>query len=100
MNFNLDFYPQAKVPIVHGEYLLYNQCDGYHQAAARFDEAGTFIGFFSFMGHEYEPDTYQAFARLPDTQCLYELFGVKTGNDQGEFPVPDLCVTPVSTTTR
>jgi hypothetical protein len=77
MLFNLEFRPQAENPLVKGQYLLYNQCDGYHKAHARFYKDGTFDGFFTFTGEEFPPDTYQAWARLPDTQSLYETFGDK-----------------------
>ncbi len=75
----LDFKPQAETPTTSGDYILYNQCDGYHIAEAMFErhDGGKFMGFFSFMGHEYEPDTYQAWALLPDTAKLYELFADK-----------------------
>jgi hypothetical protein len=77
MLFHLHFLPQATAPQTPGKFLLWNQCDGYHHAEARFFEDGSFRGFFTFMGDEFPADTYQAWARLPDTACLYEQFGDK-----------------------
>jgi len=80
MNVNLNFKAASVDPIddgdVFGEYLLYNQCDGYHIAYAHFAE-GVFDGFRNFLGTcSYERDFYAAWAKLPDcNDVLYPAFG-------------------------
>lgn len=37
MDFNLNFRPASETPTEPGDYLLYNQCDGYHVVEAWFD---------------------------------------------------------------
>lgn len=87
MHFNLDFRSQAAIPVVRGNYLLWNQCGGYQQAEARLDEAGGFMGFFTFMGEYIYDHEYQAWARLPDTACLYEQFGDKPRDGMSAYEV-------------
>jgi hypothetical protein len=75
--FPLGFHAQGQSPTEEGDYVLYNQCDGFHCAEARLDPDGSFAGFFTFMGTPYQDDEYQAWARLPDTDALYERFSDK-----------------------
>lgn len=77
MKFDLVFHHQSIAPTEAGEYLLYNQCDGYHWAEAYFFNDGSFNAFFTFMHEEFSPDTYQAWAKLPSARVLYEKFADK-----------------------
>lgn len=76
MTFRTKFRPQRQMPTAKGEYLLYNQCDGFHLATARFNDDRSFAGFFTFMGHRYDEETYQAWALLPSSGSLYLQFSV------------------------
>ena len=78
MKFDLDFRPVSEEPTEPGDYLLYNQCDGYHIAEAHFDD-DEFDAFYSFACTcRYGTDFYRAWAKLPDTiKTLYELFAKK-----------------------
>ena len=81
LKFDIVFYPVTKKPIKvdsDGECILYNQCDGYHLAYARFYEDGDFRGFYTFMGEEFEEDFYFAWAKLPPTlSSLFDAFSIK-----------------------
>lgn len=78
MKFELDFRPASETPTEPGDYLLYNQCDGYHVVEAWFEE-GQFLGFYSFASTSpYDTDFYCAWALLPDTiKTLYDAFAKK-----------------------
>lgn len=80
MKFSLLIKPQAEVPTEAGDYLLYNQCDGFHIVEAHFFEDGSFDGFYSFMGEEFKDDSYMAWAKLPDTDLMYQVFADKPGD--------------------
>lgn len=53
---------------IYCDYLLWNQCDGFHIASlAMFDDDGKFLHFADFMGTEtWGPDEFQAWAPLPE----------------------------------
>jgi hypothetical protein len=78
MKFNLDFHPASDEPTDPGDYLLFNQCDGYHIAEAWFEENGEFISFAWFAGGLVSKSFYRAWALLPDTvKTLYDVFAEK-----------------------
>jgi transcriptional regulator with XRE-family HTH domain len=76
----LQFFPTSTNPVgkpySQEDYLLYNQCDGFHIAYASFDEDG-FQGFTNWLGTvRYESDFYEAWAKLPDcNEALFPIFG-------------------------
>lgn len=76
----LMFFPTSQKPVrptginPTGDYLLYNQCDGYHLAEARWHDNGEFNRFCTFMGETFEEDFYCAWALLPQTSTV--LFSV------------------------
>jgi len=75
--FALQFHPVGTDPAEEGDYLLYNQCDGFHLASAWFDDGG-FMGFFNFSSYEIPPDCYRAWAMLPTShETLFNLFAKK-----------------------
>lgn len=78
MNFELKFRPSSEAPTERGDYLLYNQCDGYHVAEGRFDE-GEFTGFHFFADpNPISEDFYCAWALLPDgVKTMYDAFAKK-----------------------
>lgn len=77
MKFDLDFRPASETPTERGDYLLYNQCDGYHIAEAWFDD-GEFVGFYFHAQGFASPNFYRAWALLPDTaKTLYDVFAKK-----------------------
>lgn len=78
MKFELDFRPASEMPKQPGDYLLYNQCDGYHIAEAHFDD-GEFDAFYSFAcAHRYSKDFYCAWALLPDSvKTMHDAFAKK-----------------------
>ncbi len=79
MKFDLDFRPASEVPTVEGDYVLYNQCDGYHVVEAWFDE-GEFCGFYFFANPKaVSKDFYCAWAPLPKCNSLYDAFA-RTAN--------------------
>lgn len=79
--FTLEFHPASEDPTEEGDYLLYNQCDGFHLASAWID-GDDFEGFFSFNSHQFPPDAYCAWARLPESHTeLFALFA----NGAGEW---------------
>jgi hypothetical protein len=82
MNFNLIFMPQVQLPHEEGDYVLYNQCDGFHIAEAWFDD-GEFLGFRFWAADGYVPDdAFQAWAKLPDPiKQLYDAFADKPIGD-------------------
>jgi len=78
MNFDLKFHPSSEKPTERGDYLLYNQCDGYHIAEARFYD-GEFFSFAWFADGLIDKDFYCAWALLPDgTKTLYDAFAKKS----------------------
>lgn len=83
LTFQLLFRSADEEPTEPGWYLLYNQCDGFHQVEAWCDEDGEFTGFREWCANDYFPkDGYCAWARLPDTEgALYDTFArtVPTG---------------------
>lgn len=75
--FALQFHPAETDPTEEGDYLLYNQCDGYHFASPYFYD-GKFEAFMSWKGSVYEPDWYCAWALLPTSHTtLFDLFAKK-----------------------
>lgn len=81
MRLALEFFPQRESPKEDGgDYLLYNQCDGFHVVQAHVTD-GEFLGFKFWAQPEFIPDDfYQAWAKLPDTDALYEAFADKPAN--------------------
>jgi len=80
VSFSLVFKHQSEQPTEHGDYLIYNQCDGYHLVEARFMPDGSFLGFYDWCGMDpYPDDFYVAWAILPAsaTGGLYERFADK-----------------------
>ena len=79
MKFDLDFRPASETPTKPGNYLLYNQCDGYHVVEAWFSEDGEFEGFWFFAASRpVSKDFYCAWARLPDAaKTLHDVFAKK-----------------------
>ncbi len=74
MKLELDFRPASEPPTEEGDYVLYNQCDGYHVAGARF-YGNEFDGFCFFGEFDPEPkDCYQAWEKLPAPSVLYAEF--------------------------
>lgn len=74
----LTFEKVGRVPGVQDEteaFLLVNRCDGYHLVRAWFSDAGEFEYFYGW-GFEnlYFPDTYIAWAKLPDLGQLIPVF--------------------------
>jgi hypothetical protein len=77
LNFDLEFHQASEEPTEPGDYLLYNQCDGYHVAEAWFPE-GEFCGFYFWPHDHVSPNFYCAWAKLPDTvKTLYDVFAKK-----------------------
>ena len=74
MKFHLKFYKSTITPTCVGEYLLYNRCDGFHIAEAKFDDEKNFMGFFRLPNLEFDHDTYHAWAVLPESTRLFEKF--------------------------
>lgn len=77
--FDLKFHPASDKPTEPGDYLLYNQCDGYHVAKAWFGDNGEFVGFWFFAASRPIPeDFYCAWALLPDgVKTMYDAFAKK-----------------------
>lgn len=74
--FQLQFFPADQSPTEEGDYILYNQCDGYHFATAYFCDG--FDCFMTWNGGVYEPDWYCAWAKLPESHTdLFNLFAKK-----------------------
>lgn len=71
----LDFKHQSVMPTELGDYVLFNQCDGYHIAEAMFEDDE----FLEFRMHcrSVSADFYQAWAKMPDTNDLYDQFADK-----------------------
>lgn len=77
MKFDLDFHPASEEPTQPGDYLLYNQCDGYHIAEAWFDD-GCFTCFHHWSHGVVPKNFYRAWALLPDSvKTMYDLFAKK-----------------------
>lgn len=75
--FALNFFPSVQDPTEEGDYLLYNQCDGYHLATAYFDDG--FDCFMSWGGGVIQTACYQAWAKLPESHTdLFNLFAIDT----------------------
>jgi Lar family restriction alleviation protein len=75
--FPLRFHSSAEYPTEEGDYLLYNQCDGYHFATAYILD-GKFDCFMDWNSGVYEPDWYCAWAKLPESHTdLFDLFASK-----------------------
>lgn len=77
LNWMLEWHPASEEPTQEGDYLLYNECDGYHVAECLFEEDGTPNGFTFFADGGSYPvtrDFYEAWARLPNTKLLYGYF--------------------------
>jgi hypothetical protein len=73
LSFNLEFRPQRERPTEEGDYLLYNQCDGFH-LVQWCDE----MEFHAFDGTPILDDWFQAWAKLPVTHAgLYDVFADK-----------------------
>ncbi|MES3574248.1 hypothetical protein [Enterobacter cloacae] len=77
----LIFRPASEKPteeIEGQEVLIFNPCDGWHEASVRVyrDEAEVYhIGFYPSMGEEFTPhDFYIFWALLPDWKPLREHF--------------------------
>ncbi|MEN6540874.1 MAG: hypothetical protein ABFC67_14800 [Mizugakiibacter sp.] len=77
------FLPTSSRPTVEGDYLLYNQCDGYHIAEARKDDDGEIEFYFFGSGMPVSRESYCAWAMLPDTQDMFPLFARKPGEGAG-----------------
>jgi hypothetical protein len=59
--------PAAGEDDIYCEYLLWNQCDGFHIASLALFDDGKFVGFSHFMGSPtWSPDEFQAWAPLPE----------------------------------
>lgn len=63
--FSLDFRPSFESASEPCDVVLYNRCDGFHIAEAKF-EGAEFLGFFPFIGDAYPQSFFDAWARLPD----------------------------------
>lgn len=73
--FDLVFQPASVAPTERGDYLIYNQCDGYHIVEPFFDDDGDFLAFHTFMGNFIDPDFYCAWALLPDAvRVMFDAF--------------------------
>jgi hypothetical protein len=75
----LEFHPSTETPTERGDYLLYNQCDGYHIAEywdGQREQHGIEPGFRFFAAPGIVgPDFYSAWAKLPNTLTdLYPRF--------------------------
>lgn len=80
MQLGLTFFPQRESPKEEGDYVIYNQCDGFHIVQARVED-GEFLGFQFWAQPEFiTDDSYQAWAKLPGTDALYEAFADKPVN--------------------
>lgn len=79
MKFDLDFRPASETPTVPGDYLLYNQCDGYHVVEARFYDDGEFDDFYVFASScPVSRNFYRAWALLPDAvKTMHGIFARK-----------------------
>ena len=74
-NFPLVFHPASEEPIEAGDYVLFNQCDGFHLAELILTDNGKPDGFaFAADGSYVLRRFYQAWAKLPDTSTLYACF--------------------------
>jgi hypothetical protein len=79
MKFELDFRPASETPTEPGDYIIYNQCDGYHIVEAWF-EGGIFLSFAVFAGEIVSKSFYRAWAKLPESHTtMYAAFAKKDG---------------------
>ncbi len=78
-NFNLIWHPVGEEPDSPGDYILYNQCDGYHIVEGHFyADTGEFDEFRFFAGPSVTKDFYRAWAKLPEGHTtMYDLFAKK-----------------------
>ncbi|MDO8415504.1 MAG: hypothetical protein Q7S87_04765 [Agitococcus sp.] len=75
----LNFRPTSEKPTADGDYIIYNQCDGYHVVSAWIID-GEFEGFHFFADKKTIPeDWYCAWALLPcpNDSGLFEKFARK-----------------------
>lgn len=88
MQVPLEFKHQSERPTEPGDYLLFNQCDGFHIAYANVID-DEFLGFFNWLGDlsEYDDETYVAWARLPESELLYEMFADKPDDGKSAHDV-------------
>lgn len=68
---SLDFFPTSTRPLLEGDYVIYNKCDGYHIVEG-VEIDGKIV--FQDWGGEIKDDFYVAWARLPTTELMYERF--------------------------
>jgi len=77
----LEFHANTEPPsntqgddVEHCEFVLWNQCDGFHLAYRAMYDDGQFICFEDFTGRStWNPGDFQAWARLPEVNSsLYE----------------------------
>ena len=65
---SLKWHSADETPPQEGDYILFNQCDGYHLVEAWFGEANVFEGFYRFGSvYKFPREAYCAWALLPDT---------------------------------
>lgn len=77
MRCDLEFFPANVEPTEEGDYLLFNQCDGYHIVEAWIVD-GVFAGFYFFANPQpVSREFYRAWAKLPCTQRMFEAFAKK-----------------------
>ena len=74
VSFALVWHPNTMAPLVEGDYILYNRCDGFHIVESTLDDNGDVVGFHFFAGKEVARDFYTAWALLPTTAFLYRTF--------------------------
>lgn len=88
MKFDLEFLPNTQTPTEPGDYVLYNQCDGYHIVEASFADDGAFEGFYFFGGRTVGDDFYRAWAKLPESHTtMFDAFG----RDCPQCITPQVC---------
>lgn len=90
MKFDLVFHHQSIQPTERGDYLLYNQCDGFHRAEAGFSDDGSFEYFYEWIPtgiSTFEAEHYQAWAKLPDSLDLYDAFADKPTDTLSAYDV-------------
>lgn len=78
--FRLHFRFYREDPTEEGDYLLYNQCDGYHLVSAAFED-GEFLGFYSWGGGLVDRNHFRAWAKLPVShEDLFNIFSKEATN--------------------
>ncbi len=73
MKLDLDFRPVSEDPTEEGDYVIYNQCDGYHIVESHFED-GEFVDFYFWPFKPVGKDFYRAWAKLPEASALYGEF--------------------------